>query len=210
MASVRMTKLDALSQMETAAPGTASSPLPQKPAPATPPKPPTQIFEKKSKPVAVPNPEPVVSSVEEEPPPLGEEAPRYPANPQNDQWRGFVESVMKKRPILGALLSHANFKMENVDGGKQVVMVFNEGSFYEKQAKDPKNQQEITDFAKAFFGPEVKFVVSNVLLNTEKSIVQSKDEAIATLKKNALEHPMVLQAKEMLGADVVDVRVEHS
>jgi len=199
MASVRMTKLDALARMESA------EPMPMTNVAA---KPLAAPIEKKTKLAAVPSPEQSpAKEIVEEPPPIGEPE-HYQAPPQNDQWRGFVDFVMKKRPILGALLSHANFRMEVVNGGKQVVMAFSEGSFYEKQSKDPKNQTEINEFAKTFFGPDAVFVVSNVLLNTEKSIVQTKDEAIALLKKNALEHPMVLQAKEMLGADIVDVRVE--
>lgn len=212
MASVRMTKLDALSKVENPeiARAQVTAPLTQPSRPAPAPEKKNTLAAPPPKAEGAPAPVKLVESQrEEEPPPLGEEPPEYASNPQSDQWKSFVDFVMKKRPILGALLSHANFKMEMRNGGKHIVMAFSEGSFYEKQTKDPKNQQEITEFAKTFFGPEVTLNLSNVLLNTEKSIVQAKEEAIAALKKSALEHPMVLQAKEMLGADIVDVRVEH-
>ncbi len=203
MASVRMTKLSQLTNpVAVEAKPVASAPL--QAAKVSPPASP-------AKPVGVAKQE--IQAPEPEMPPDeefgGMPVEMAPVDPHKDHWRSFVEFVMKKRPLLGALLSHANFKLENANGVKQVVVAFNEGSFYEKQAKDPKNQLEVTEFIKTFFGPETRTVISNILIDTEKSLVQVKDETIATLKKTALEHPMVLQAKEMLGADIIDVRVEN-
>jgi len=122
-------------------------------------------------------------------------------------WRAFVEAVMKRRPLLGALLCHANFKIENGErGGKNVLLAFPEGSFYERQARDSK--QQIEDQLKQFFGPQTVFALSPASANTTTSIEQTKQEEAAGLKKTALEHPTVVKMKEILGAEVVDVNAD--
>jgi len=131
----------------------------------------------------------------------GEETPE-------EHWRAFVEFVMKKRPLLGALLNHANFKLDDVANGKLVTLGFGEGSFYEKQASDPKSVQDITHFVKTFFGPQSSFKFSNSEANAKQSLEKGRQIEEAALRKDALEHPAVSQAKEIFGAEIVDVRVE--
>jgi DNA polymerase-3 subunit gamma/tau len=180
MAVVRMTKLDDLAKVEANLKG-GSSRLP----------------------------EPVASStsaarlkVEEN---LDSEPPVELAPQQEKDWKGFVDFVMKKRPLLGALLTHAQFKQESQT---HFVLAFLEGSFYEKQAMDPKNYKDIGDALKAFFGKETTFILSNATHLAEKSLVQKRDEEIQSLKKEALENPTVQEMKQVLGADIVDVQVE--
>ena len=115
---------------------------------------------------------------------------------------------MKKRPILGALLNHADFKLEDVTDGKTVILSFGEGSFYEKQVADAKNVQDMTAFLKTFFGPQTSLKFSNSELNVKQSLEKSRQIEEATLRKDALEHPAVSQVKEIFGAEVVDVRVD--
>ena len=131
----------------------------------------------------------------------GEETPE-------EHWRAFVEFVMKKRPLLGALLNHASFALENTNHGKVVTLGFEQGSFYEKQATDPKNIQDVTAFVKTFFGPQSVVKFSNSEANAKQSLEKGRQIEEAALRKNALEHPAVSQAKEIFGAELVDVRVE--
>ena len=112
---------------------------------------------------------------------------------------------MKKRPLLGALLTHAQFKVEN---DNHYVLAFPEGSFYEKQSSDPKNFKDIGDALKAFFGKDTTFSLSNATHSAQKSLVQQQDEKIRALKKSALENEMVNEVKQILGAEIVDVEVE--
>ncbi|NBX91930.1 MAG: DNA polymerase III subunit gamma/tau [Proteobacteria bacterium] len=120
-------------------------------------------------------------------------------------WKGFVDFVMKKRPLLGALLTHANFKLE---GESHYVLAFPEGSFYEKQSTEPKNFKDIGDALKAFFGKETTFVLSNAIHLAEQSLAQQQDVKIQDLKKSALENSAVIGMKKVLGAEVVDVQVK--
>lgn len=123
-------------------------------------------------------------------------------------WRAFVEFVMKKRPLLGALLNHASFKLDNLNNGKAVTLGFGEGSFYEKQASENKNVQDTTNFLKIFFGSESSLSFSNSGVNVRQSLEKGRQQEEAALRKDALEHPAVSQAKEIFGAEIVDVRVE--
>ena len=131
----------------------------------------------------------------------GEETPE-------DHWRAFVEFVMKKRPLLGALLNHANFTLDNISKGKAVALCFSEGSFYEKQVSDSKNIQDITAFVKTFFGPQSTIKFSNSEVNAKQSLETGRQIEESTLRKNTLEHPAVSQVKEIFGAEIVDVKVE--
>ena len=97
-----------------------------------------------------------------------------PPGPSTDgpasSWKSFVDSVMKKRPLLGALLCHANFKLDPSEKGRSVILAFPEGSFYERQANDNKNRQEIEEALKNFFGRETTVAFSAGAANTNKSI----------------------------------------
>jgi len=131
MAVVRICKLDDLAQIESGLKGEPQTVKPEvsmaAPAPA--------VETKKETPA--PAPAPVVA------------APSFEKN-----WKGFVEFVMKKRPLLGALLTHAQFKVEN---DNHYVLAFPEGSFYEKQSSDPKNFKDIGDALKAFLEKTLLF-----------------------------------------------------
>ncbi len=120
-------------------------------------------------------------------------------------WQNFIDTVMRKRPLLGALLSHGEFQMEP---GKKVTLLFPEGSFYERQARDGKNRSDIEDQLKTFFGPEVTLQLAAGEAEKVRSLEKSRQEEEARIKKDALEHPSVVQMKEALGAEVVDVNVE--
>ena len=127
--------------------------------------------------------------------------PAVSRDPHPDHWKGFVDTVMKKRPLLGALLCHSSFHMV----GKTVALTFPEG-FYDRQAKESKS--DIEDALKNYFGKETLLNLSSGAASSIQSIEASKQAEAAELKKHALEHPTVLKMKEILGAEIVDVNVE--
>ena len=118
-------------------------------------------------------------------------------------WQAFIDAVMKKRPLLGALLSHGEFRLE---AGKKITLAFPVGSFYERQAMDSKNRNDIQDLLKQFYGSDISFSLASA--ENVRSPEKSREEEAARMKKDALEHPSVVQMKEALGAEVVDVNVE--
>ncbi|NBX77115.1 MAG: DNA polymerase III subunit gamma/tau [Proteobacteria bacterium] len=195
MAVVRMCKLDDLAQIESGLKGGESEPRQAEPAATT--SIPTPV------PAAVSAPAPVAKPV---PAPVPTPEPVQAQSFENS-WKGFVDFVMKKRPLLGALLTHAQFRTEKET---HYVLAFPEGSFYEKQSMDPKNYKDIGDALKAFFGKETTFALSNATHLAEKSLVQQQDDQIQALKKSALESEVVNEMKQVLGAEIVDVQVELS
>ncbi len=192
MTAVRMTELGPLENLERALSGTAR-PAPRKAAP-----PPMKVAT-----APVPK-EPAAPSpvLLKEPSPL---PPRHAAAASTPNWQSFIDAVMKKRPLLGALLCHGEFKME---ADKKVVLAFPEGSFYERQAKDTKNRTDIEEFLRAQFGREAQLIIASGDAGSLQSLEKSRQNETNRIKTDALTHPSVLEAKEALGAEVVDVNVE--
>jgi DNA polymerase-3 subunit gamma/tau len=208
-----------------AAPATqAAAPIPKPAAPK--PQPPAAV------PVA-PTPvaaAPVVTApVAEEPPPITErhqtmasEPPPGPPPPEGavarpapppppagntggPNWQAFIDAVMKKRPLLGALMCHGEFRLEP---GKRVSLTFPLGSFYERQAKDKKNRADIEEQLKTFFGQDVTLALDSRDGKSVHSLEKNMQDETNRIKKEAVEHPSVVQMKEALGAEVVDINVE--
>jgi DNA polymerase III gamma/tau subunit len=198
MAAVRMSKLQNLAQIEknlmegVAAPAETTPPT----ASARPP------MSSPAKPAArstapVPPPAPTAAAP----------VKTAPAAAPDGTWKGFVEAVMKKRPLLGALISHANFKIENGGEGKVITLAFEPKSFYDREANNQKN--DITEHVKAFFGKQAVTVFSNEVKSTSPSLEAERAAEVASITKSALENPTVKQMKEVLGADVVAVQVDR-
>jgi DNA polymerase III subunit gamma/tau len=196
MAAVRLTRVDQIAQIESLLlnPQTSAKQIP--------------VFE-----TEVPTPKISPSPVQEAPQNWGGPVDQPQAisfnesNPQSS-WKVFVDAVMKRRPLLGALLSHANFKLERDSGNeKKIVLAFSPNSFYERQASDAKNRSEIEEQVRQFFGRESKLVLSKELNDTMKSLEETRNTEDALIKKQALEHPEVVKMKKILGAEVVDVDV---
>ncbi len=186
MSAVRMSQLDALAKFEAAL--TTGTPI--------------AVAEEQTPKAPPPEEEPMEAMPEREAPPPPVRSAPVGSGPN---WQSFIDSVSKKRPLLGALLCHGEFRMEP---GKKVVLAFSQGSFYERQAQDAKNRQDLDEFLKMHFGPDVSLALASgdgrVIQSVEKSRLDETDR----LKKDALQHPSVLQAKEVLGAEVVNINVE--
>ncbi len=159
---------------------------------------------------------PTVPADLEEPPPIEDsevpppmmQAPIAP-EPVALSWKGFVDTVIKKRPLLGALLSHANFKMETAEGGARLVkLAFPPSSFYERQASDPKSRSEIEDQIRSYFGPNAKLVLSQDIGDASLSLAESRRKNEEEAKQTVLSHPTLLRMKEALNADIVEVNGE--
>ncbi len=201
MASVRMAQLDGLSRLEQALahaqPISETAPTQTAPAPAT-------------RPALFPTPPPS-DSQEDEPMPPDRAYPEGASQPSGpaDNWKVVVEGIMKKRPLLGALLSHANFKLDESGATKKVILAFEEGSFYEKQVSETKNRDDITALLKQHFGENTDIELTNAVKDTNASLEKVRVAENSALRKKALEHPSVAQAREALGAEVVDVNIDN-
>jgi DNA polymerase III subunit gamma/tau len=213
MAAIRMSKLDLLEQIEkslasgggievpaAAAPAARPAPAPAAAPPARPAASPSASAS--PPPSARPSPAPS-SGPPPGPPPIGNAAPGGAKT-----WQGFVDAVMKRRPLLGAILCHAEFQLKPGEGCRIALVTFPEGSFYERQAKEAKNRSDTEELLKGFFGPDVRLELSSGKGEEIKSIEQGKQAEAAQIRQEALQHPTVVKMKEMLGAEVIDVNVE--
>lgn len=200
MAAIRMTKLEVLENIEKAlASGIVVAAEPVA-APIAPPR----EAPKEARPVVTAS---ASRPVPVEPPPSAPNPQRSISisDPTERLWKGFIDYLLKKRPLLGTLLSHAHYKIEKGDPLK-LTLAFQPESFYEKQGKDSKN--DIETQVKAHFGPNTQLVMSNIMQGTSESLEGLREKEANLLKKNALEHPAVEQFKNALGAEVVDVHVD--
>lgn len=200
MAAIRMGKLGALDRVEGMLSG-AGPALPSSPRPSATPRPAPSPQTRPA--VTQPRPAATQPWIETAPPPAPRPVATASREPQPDQWKSFVDAVMKRRPLLGALLCHGSFHMT----GKIVALTFPEG-FYDRQAQESKG--DIDEALKNFFGRETQLSLSSGSAGTIKSIEAGKQAEAAELKKQALEHPTVMKMKEIMGAEVVDVNVELS
>lgn len=191
MTAVRMTQLEPLAKIEEAL-GGSPAPLRIQASPA--PKQAATPIAKPERPTAPQNAAP---------------SPR-PATPPSHSgggpnWQNFIDTVMKRRPLLGALLCHGEFQM---GAGKKVTLAFPDNSFYDRQARDAKNRADIEEQLRSYFGPEATLSLASGDAQNVRSIEKNRQDETARIKKDSLEHPSVLQVKEALGAEVVDVNVE--
>lgn len=138
------------------------------------------------------------ASFRQPPPPQSYAAP--PPNQRN--WQGFVDTVMKKRPLLGALLCHADFSQD----GQKLTLSFAQDSFYEQQAKDSRS--EMDSFIKSYFGNQIQWHLQAKGADQIQSIEAARLHEAEKIRQDALGHPSVAKVKEILGAEVVDVNVE--
>lgn len=213
MASIRMTKLDELDKIaigavpekqvvqENAAPKFERPTIVKPPAPA-----PVAAPAQKVAPAGATanRPTPPPQQQQSQPP----QNTRPPHDSEEGMWRGFVEHVMKKRPILATLLTHANYRIQKSAKGTALILAFAEESFFEKQVRDKKNHQDAIEQVQTFFGPDAILEISNITKGTNQSIEELRTKEAEGLRKSALEHPTVAQMQNVLGAEVVDVQVD--
>jgi len=187
MAAIRMTRLDNLIQIEQAL---------LKGSTVNPPNQPTETV---ATTCATPTPQ------SQPPRPIVAQRPT-PSN-ANKSFQGFVDAVMKRRPLIGTLLTHANYRLVMTDDGKKkVILVFPPDSFYERQAKEAK--RDIEDLLQSYFGQATQLSFSEKLKHSETSLEEVKQFETEKIKVEAIEHPMVKEAQDILGADLIDVQVE--
>jgi len=221
MASIRMCLLEGLAEMETrllqpgsvvarpSVAGPVAAPVvaaPETRAPVQRPQPAPQQASHSQHSAPPQRPEPPMPTAP--PPQAPNYAPQQPPTPPargEHTWNAFIDFAMKKRPLLGALVGHAEFQM---GPDKKANLKFAQGSFFERQAGDAHTRQGIEDLLKSFFGPDTTLSLSSGGADQIQSVERSREVETQAIKKTALEHPAVRQMKEVLGAEVIDVNVD--
>ncbi len=142
------------------------------------------------------------------PAPVIPPAPVAPPAPLEKNWENFAAFALKKKPRIGALAEHAKFELKKSENGVVLRLHF-EGSFYERQASDPEFRKEMEALANEFFASPSRVLIGGSDKAPEnKSLEAHRNEKHEQLKREALEHPLVVGFKEALGAEVIEARVD--
>jgi len=154
-----------------------------------------------------------------QPPPASEvQKSRPPAQAQIEEsarktselpeiWSGIISQVGSRRPSLGATLRHL-VPLELT--GSTLRLGLPKESFFRDQIMVPENRALVEQCARELLGGGVKVVFETEYDPGRLSLAEYEQQAQAKegeeMRRQALEHPAVRQAIEILGAQVKQVR----
>lgn len=156
----------------------------------------------------------------EDPGPAMKPAPPEPPQPKSHvpreslhEWEGIVEALRDSKPALAAVLEHG---IPRAVTGERIILSFQDGSFYGRQAKSPAAIEAITEAAKARLGTrpkvEIRFDAESSSKRTVASVEATRREAeTAAKRREALSHPAVRDAMDVFpeSRGKVEVRLDE-
>lgn len=120
-----------------------------------------------------------------------------PRHPSSD-WPDFLGWIEARDPVLGAKLAQSRAAAESDDLIRVEVM-----EIFEKSMSEPDAVAKLNSAAADFFGRGFNWAISRKSAGPHEH--ESK-RSKAGARKHILEHPAVLQAIEILGGDLVEVK----
>ena len=136
-----------------------------------------------------------------------------PSIPPSDlkAFRAVIDLVREKRAPLASVLEHASLLRIGPEG---ITLGFEAGSFFGKQVQDPAAHSALASALAAHFGgqPSVSFETLSSMTGhvTLAQIDGAERKAkLDTAKRAIVQHPLVVAAIELLGAELRDVRLSH-
>lgn len=150
-------------------------------------------------------PAPVV--VEEPIPPAPREAGVVPAGPVSAaevvaRWGDFQQWLQAGHAVLFEKL-----KGSRVSPGAEGILELEVMEIFEDTFKDPKSLARLSHAARDFFGQEFQWVIRRRSKEGgQKGSEPSSKAARPNPRAKVLEHPAVMQALEILGGELVDIR----
>jgi DNA polymerase III subunit gamma/tau len=163
--------------------------------------------------VPVVPPEPVEMSAQEPfPPPRivapPATAPSVPVDPSEtvNQWPGFLRWLKGKDGILAAKLADSQITLASEKTlGLEVLEIF------EDVINEPQALAKLSQAARAFFGHEFQWVVrAKASPAPEARGLHAGKRAKGSPRRSIMENPVVLQALEILGGELVDIRMSKT
>jgi len=125
-----------------------------------------------------------------------------PMDPQ-EGWAPFIGWLQNEDPVLHAKLLHsrvAAFNSEEIE--LEVAEVF------EDTLKEPRTLDRLSDLARAYMGVKSRWVIRrkgpSPLAPTDGR--QDAAKTKTNVKRMVMEHPVVQQALEVLGGELIDIR----
>ena len=128
------------------------------------------------------------------------------------EWEGIVADLREGKPALAAVLEHG---VPRAVTAERIILSFQEGSFYGRQAKSPAAVEAIADAAKGRLGSrpkvEIRFDAEGASKRTVASVEATRKEAdTAAKRREALSHPAVRDAMDVFpeSRGKVEVRLD--
>ncbi len=129
------------------------------------------------------------------------------------EWEGLVSSLQKQQPALAAVLEHG---VPKAVGPDRIVLAFQDGSFYGRQAESPESIDAIKRVAEERLGgrPEVEIRFDAPNVGAPKTVAavaaQRKEAEVEAKRKEALNHPRVRDAMDVFPESTgkLDVHIE--
>ncbi|MDH3976231.1 MAG: DNA polymerase III subunit gamma/tau [Deltaproteobacteria bacterium] len=130
--------------------------------------------------------------------------------PSGKDWKGFVAFVKTKKAVLGPILEHSHL----ISMDEKTIVLAPENDFSREKVKD--ESEVLKAFCKEYFGEERAVDVRALEKSVEKinSIheEQKKKESDLSrkLKKEAAEHPVVLESLEVFKGKIEEIKTEKN
>jgi DNA polymerase-3 subunit gamma/tau len=118
------------------------------------------------------------------------------------RWLDFLQWLQTGDAILSAKLKDSHALPGNGTTLELEVLEIFEDTF-----KDPKSRAHLTKVARDFFGQEFQWVIHRKASpKGEAEDASSRKPSRPSSKRKVMEHPVVMQALEILGGELVDIR----
>jgi DNA polymerase-3 subunit gamma/tau len=129
------------------------------------------------------------------------------------EWEDLVGNLQKKQPALAAVLEHG---VPKAVGPDRIVLSFQDGSFYGRQAESPDSIDAIKRVAEEQLGgrPEIEIRFDAPHEGAPKTVAavaaQRKEAEVDAKRREALNHPRVRDAIDVFpdSAGKLDVQIE--
>lgn len=115
------------------------------------------------------------------------------------EWTAIVDGLRTSKPALAAVLEHG---VPRAVSGSKIVLSFRKSSFYGRQAEAPAAQSAIGEVAEARFGQrppiEIRYDLDQDGDKTVAAVsANRRDAELKKRKREALEHPAVIDARNV-------------
>lgn len=156
--------------------------------------------------VEPPAPQQVSVAPAAEPPAAKTDTLRRPAM---QEWESFVDALREGKPALAAVLEHG---IPRVVSPERIVLSFQEGSFYGRQADAPAAREAIAHVAEQRLGVrppiEIRYDADGAQGRTVAAVEATRREArLSQRRREALGHPIVREAMQVFSESAGRVRV---
>ena len=130
--------------------------------------------------------------------------------PVEVDWNGFVTHVNGKNRPLGSMLEHAHL----IKFGNDAIDLSPSNTFEYEKLNDDTTRKLLHTFSLEYFGVEKTFNIQ--LLDKEVKTINSvyekkkkiESDKSRKLKKEAMEHPMVLESLNIFGGNVEEIKTD--